>query len=45
MTPEAQVTEGKLHQLDFITINVLDFPGGPVAKTPHSQCRRPEFDP
>ena len=22
-----------------------DFPGGPVAKTPHSQCKGPEFDP
>ena len=22
-----------------------DFPGGPVAKTPHSQCREPGFDP
>ena len=22
-----------------------DFPGGPVAKTPHSQCRGPGFDP
>ena len=24
---------------------VRDFPGGPVAKTPYSQCRGPEFDP
>ena len=22
-----------------------DFPDGPVAKTPHSQCRGPRFDP
>ena len=22
-----------------------DFPGGPVAKTPHSQCRGPRFTP
>ena len=22
-----------------------DFPGGPVAKTPHSQCRGPRFNP
>ena len=22
-----------------------DFPGGPVAKTPRSQCRGPAFDP
>ena len=22
-----------------------EFHGGPVAKTPHSQCRDPEFDP
>ena len=25
--------------------NLGDFPGGPVARTPHSQCRRPGFDP
>ena len=24
---------------------ILDFPGGPAAKTPHSQCRGPGFDP
>ena len=24
---------------------VRDFPGGPVGKTLHSQCRRPKFDP
>ena len=23
----------------------MDFPGGPVAKTPGSQCRGPGFDP
>ena len=22
-----------------------DFPGGPMAKTPHSQCRGPRFNP
>ena len=22
-----------------------DFPGGPLAKTPHSQCRGPGFNP
>ena len=22
-----------------------DFPGGPVAKTPSSQCKGPDFDP
>ena len=26
-------------------INEGDFPGGPVVKTPHSQCRGPRFDP
>ena len=25
--------------------NYRDFPGGPVAKTPHSQCRGPGFNP
>ena len=25
--------------------NSRDFPGGPVAKTPRSQCRGPGFDP
>ena len=25
--------------------NYRDFPGGPVVKTPHSQCREPRFDP
>ena len=25
--------------------NHRDFPGGPVAKTPRSQCRGPGFDP
>ena len=25
--------------------NSGDLPGGPVAKTPYSQCRRPRFDP
>ena len=24
---------------------IWDFPGGPVAKTPHSQCRGPKFVP
>ena len=24
---------------------IRDFPGGPVAKTPCSQCRGPRFDP
>ena len=29
----------------FIIIRVRDFPGGPVAKTVHFQCRGPGFDP
>ena len=28
-----------------ILINLKDFPGGPVVKTPCSQCRGPGFDP
>ena len=38
--------------IQYITIKVLSceqnskgFPGGPVAKTPHSQCSGPRFDP
>ena len=26
-------------------LRTWDFPGGPMAKTPHSQCRGPGFDP
>ena len=26
-------------------IKYKDFPGGPVAKTPYSQCREPGFNP
>ena len=25
--------------------DLSDFPGGPVVKTPHSQCKGPGFDP
>ena len=28
-----------------LNISERDFPGSLVAKTPHSQCRGPEFDP
>ena len=31
--------------LFFKKSQVLDFPGGPVAKTPQSQCRGPRFHP
>ena len=27
-----------------VSLELLEFPGGPVAKTPHSQCREPGFD-
>ena len=27
-----------------LKVDARDFPGGPVAKTPHSQCRGPRFD-
>ena len=30
---------------DQIRMNPWDFPGGPGAKTLHSQCRGPRFDP
>ena len=29
----------------FKILVLRNFPGGPVAKTSHSQCRRPRFDP
>ena len=33
-------------KLEFLkNIKYRDFPGGPVAKTLHSQCRGPRFDP
>ena len=28
-----------------LRFNLRDFPGGPVAKTPRSECRGPRFDP
>ena len=30
---------------DVLEFTPGDFPGGPVGKTPSSQCRGPEFDP
>ena len=37
-----------IHTMEYysaiIKNKVLGFPGGPVAKTPHSQCRGPGFD-
>ena len=29
----------------FKRVREQDFPGGPVAKIPHSQSREPKFDP
>ena len=34
-----------LHQGNQEGPESWDFPGGPVVKTPHSQCRGPGFDP
>ena len=34
-----------LHGLTLAVNTVEDFPGGPVAKTPHFQSREPGFDP
>ena len=31
--------------LKYLVIINRDFPGGPVVKTPNSQCRGPGFDP
>ena len=41
---------GERHSLELSILYILktpvrDFPGGPVAKTPRSQCRGPGFDP
>ena len=33
---------GSLYLLETV---LLDIPDGPVAETPHSQCRGPRFDP
>ena len=42
---ESDITEWLTHfGLPFKEV-ILDFLGGPVAKTPLSQCRGPEFDP
>ena len=40
-------TRAHMAQLKILHNNVQteDFPGGPVAKTPCSQCRGPGFDP
>ena len=32
-------------QISLLRIPFEDCPGGPVAKTPHSQCRRSSFNP
>ena len=29
----------------ILSLHTWDFPGDPVAKTPHTQCRGPRFDP
>ena len=42
--------QNAFHKIVFVIFNFLkqalfrDFSGGPVAKTPHSQCRRTGFD-
>ena len=33
------------HQRDLSKTQIWDFPGGPVARTPCSQCREPRFNP
>ena len=42
-----RVVEEKCYYLNMVLKNDLtgDFPGGPVAKTPHYQCRGPGFHP
>ena len=35
----------KLRNRSLTLFTIRDFPGGPVAKTPHSQCRGLGFDP
>ena len=34
-----------INWITFKDILFRDFPGGPVVKTPHSQCMVPEFNP
>ena len=35
----------KINESTFQKYQQRDFPGGPVGKTPHCQCRGPRFDP
>ena len=42
---ESDTTERLHFHFEAQKFSILRFPGGPVAKTPHSQCRRPQFDP
>ena len=50
-TPKADVSEGQMEAaLSFLTqlqksLWSKDFPGGPMANTPHFQCMGPGFDP
>ena len=41
----ANLKKPKVELFELQKKNVRDFPGGPVGKTPHSQCRGPGFGP
>ena len=40
-----RASAGFLEKILHNNVQTEDFPGGPVAKTPCSQCRGPGFDP
>ena len=42
ITGETDKQVENLHQLPWRKVTSADFPGGPVARNPHSQCRGPQ---
>ena len=42
---DIQVVIKAINMIGNFKKNIRDLPGGPVAKTLHSQCRRPRFNP
>ena len=44
-TVRMSLNHKEIREVQAKTGSVRDFPGGPLAKTPHSQCRGPGFNP
>ena len=42
---ETEITMFPKEKMENLKRSLGDFPGGPLGKTPHSQCRGPRFDP